>query len=66
MLRESIIKLTVLLTTKLTPQEDKEIRAELDDLKLKLKHQESKERFLRSGGSVYGSYFDTVRDVDLN
>ena len=59
-LEASIAALTQLLKTKaLSPQEDKEVRAELEVLIKELKIQNDV-KLSRLGMSLYGSYFDTT------
>lgn len=68
MLCDSIMELKIILTTKkLTPQQDKEIRAELSDLETQMR----KEHFMKSlnsqpGMSRYGSYFEGYSDIKIN
>jgi hypothetical protein len=57
----------ILSSTKLTPQQDKEIRAELSDLEAQMR----KEDFMKSlnsqsGISTYGSYFEGYSDIKIN
>ena len=57
----------ILSTAKLTPQEDKEIRAELSDLETQMRH----ENFIKSlnsqpGISTYGSYFVGYSDIKID
>ena len=59
-LDESIITLKKMLrSNKLTAQEDKEIRAEIDML-YELWKKEYEKRMVRDGISMYGSYFDVA------
>ena len=68
MLRESIMELKIILSSaKLTPQQDKEIRAELSDLEAQMRH----EIFMKSlnsqpGISTYGSYFAEYSDIKID
>ena len=59
-LKQSITELRSLLNTgSLAPQQEKEVRAELEILTELLK-KEFTENALRDGVSLYGGYFDTV------
>jgi len=59
-LDQSIINLKKMLRSdKLTAQEDKEIRAEIDML-FELWKKEYEKRMVRDGISMYGSYFDVA------
>ena len=59
-LDQSIITLKKMLrSNKLTAQEDKEIRAEIDML-YELWKKEYEKRMVRDGISMYGSYFDVA------
>jgi hypothetical protein len=59
-LEQSIAKLRSILNTgSLAPQQEKEVRAELEILTELLK-KEFVENALRNGISLYGGYFDTV------
>jgi hypothetical protein len=59
-LEQSIAKLRSILNTgSLAPQQEKEVRAELEILTELLK-KEFAENALRNGISLYGGYFDTV------
>ena len=68
MLRESIMQLKIILSsTNLTPQQDKEVRAELSDLETQMR----KEDFMKGlnsqpGISTYGSYFAPYSDIKIN
>ena len=48
---------TMLQVSRLTPQQDKELYAEIMILESIKKKAEEDERFVRNGGSLYGSYF---------
>jgi hypothetical protein len=57
----------ILSTKKLTPQQDKEVRAELSDLETQMK----KEDFMKNLNSqsvisTYGSYFAPYSDIKIN
>jgi len=57
----------ILSTKKLTPQQDKEVRAELSDLETQMR----KEGFMKNlnsqpGISTYGSYFAPYSDIKIN
>jgi hypothetical protein len=59
-LEQSIAKLRSLLNTgSLAPQQEKEVRAELEIL-IQLLKKEFTENALRDGVSMYGSYFGSV------
>jgi hypothetical protein len=68
MLCDSIMELKFILSTKkLTPQQDKEVRAELSDLETQMR----KEDFMKGlnsqpGISTYGSYFAPYSDIKIN
>ena len=67
MLRNSIMELRFILSTaKLTPQEDKEIRAELMALEEELKHENIIKNLNKPGISTYGSYFTPYTDIKLD
>lgn len=68
MLRDSIMKLKIaLFTATLTPQEDKEIRAELSDLEQELKL-DNLMKNLNSNPAIskYGSYFTAYSDIKID
>ena len=54
---QSLRKLHALLVPDITAQDDKEIRAEIEILKIELKKLEEKDNDKRLGISSYGSYF---------
>jgi hypothetical protein len=54
---QSLRKLHSLLVPGITAQDDKEIRAEIEILKIELKKLEEKDNDKRLGISSYGSYF---------
>jgi hypothetical protein len=58
-LSQSIRKLESLLVPNISHQEDKQIRAEIVDLKEQRKKLEAVATEARSGVSFYGSYFTT-------
>jgi hypothetical protein len=57
----------ILSTAKLTPQEDKEIRAELSDLEAQMRHENlMKSLNYQPGISTYGSYFAVYSDIKID
>ncbi len=68
MLRESIMQLKIILSsTNLTPQQDKEIRAELSALEQQLKLENLiKNLNSQPGISTYGSYFEDYSDIKID
>ena len=57
----------ILSNTKLTPQEDKEIRAELSALEQQLKLENlTKNLNSQAGISTYGSYFEAYSDIKID
>ena len=68
MLCESIMELKIILSTKkLTPQQDKEIRAELSDLEAQMREEDLvKNLNSQLGISTYGSYFECYSDIKIN
>lgn len=58
-LRSSIRVLQGMLTTKITRQEDKEIRAEIEILEMEYKALQAIDYELKRGVSLYGSYFSS-------
>lgn len=68
MLCNSIMELKLILSTKkLTPQQDKEIRAELSDLEAQMREEDLvKNLNSQSGISTYGSYFAAYSDIKIN
>jgi hypothetical protein len=56
-LRSIIRVLQVMLTPKITRQEDKEIRAEIELLEIEYKALQARDYELKNGVSLYGSYF---------
>jgi hypothetical protein len=58
---QSIRTLETMLLANISHQEDKQLRAEIADLKEQRKKLEAVARESRSGVSFYGSYFTTSR-----
>ncbi len=56
----------ILSTAKLTPQQDKEIRAELSDLEAQMRQEDFMNRHTKPGISTYGSYFASYSDIKID
>ena len=65
MLRESIMQLKLLLQSNLTPQQDKEVRAELSELEDQLRLENFMNK-LNNGISTYGSYFEPYSNIKID
>lgn len=65
MLRESIMQLKLLLESKLTPQEDKEVRAELKVLEDEMRLENLLNK-LNTNISKYGSYFEPYSNIKID
>ena len=65
MLRESIMQLKLLLQSNLTPQQDKEVRAELSELEDQLRLENFLNK-LNNGISTYGSYFEPYSNIKID
>jgi hypothetical protein len=59
-IHQSIRKLEALLLPNISPQEDKQIRAEIEILREERKKLDSHEAQIRMGISLYGSYFSSM------
>ena len=66
MLRESIMQLKLLLESKLTPQEDKEVRAELKVLEDEMRLENLLNKLNSPGISTYGSYFEPYSNIKID
>lgn len=65
MLRESIMQLKLLLESNLTPQEDKEVRAELKVLEDEMRLENLLNK-LNTNISTYGSYFEAYSNIKID
>lgn len=65
MLRESIMQLKLLLESNLTPQEDKEVRAELKVLEDEMRLENLLNK-LNTNISTYGSYFEPYSNIKID
>ena len=65
MLRESIMQLKLLLESNLTPQEDKEVRAELKVLEDEMRLENLLNK-LNTNISKYGSYFEPYSNIKID
>ena len=67
MLRESIMQLKLLLESKLTPQEDKEVRAELKVLEDEMRLENLLNKLNNNNNiSKYGSYFEPYSNIKID
>lgn len=67
MLRESIMQLKLLLESNLTPQEDKEVRAELKVLEDEMRLENLLNKLNNNNNiSKYGSYFEPYSNIKID